>query len=331
VYDIDPSASILDENGMIHIDAYMLNTTLLNVLFFNQEIQTKLGKWLGLRVPSKIGKKGTLGYSVLVGHADNNPSMGVRWAKVDSHLIARDFSDHYGDGATDYNVVRLYMNKMYGRNIRRPSKTEWTIWFLRMMHEAGIIDGWSTTNTPPNLEDIFGKKKQKIKAAEGIFLLDGLKRMHENYSDKFPMSKKFMKAWNKGIHENTSYQAMKELIAAGTIKHTDSEQITEKKTLHLYTIINDDNKDLVKSEEEAKEEMKVRRTKKSLPEIIKERKTKGENMSKLSEWLQQEGNDDDPVDMDIMDSCDGGDWDDIEWEWDDEESELNSATKDPPS
>lgn len=335
---IDPDMDLLDEEGKIHIDAYTLDTQMINMLFFNKKIQTKLAQFIGLRVPTEnkgaLRQKGSLQRSVLVGHADNNPSMGLRWAKVDSHLIARDFSDHHNDGLCDYNVVRLYINKMYGCNMPKPSKAEWTTWFLRLMHDAGIIS--PVSHIAPDLEAIFGKQKKKIQAIESVFLLDGLKRLHANYSDELPLTKSFMKAWCKGVHPNTSYLAIKEVEKVGLIKHVNTNELSKKKSLYLYTIITDDNKDSTKSVKEKHEEVKASRKEKSLTTILKKKREAVTNdkeddmprkMSELEKWLRDDTIDPDaPSNMDEMDRIDAGGWDDIDWEDEDgNEIEVNSS------
>lgn len=248
--EVDPTEELLGEDGTIHIDAFMLDTHEINKLFFNFQIQAKIAEYLGLRVPlTAAGKagKGTLQRSILVGHADNNPSMGVRWAKGDRHIIARDFSDHYNDEEIDYNVVRLFINRMYGVNLpTRPSKTEWTVWFFRLLYETGIIKLDHIMATC-DFERIFGNSKKKIIAAESIFLLDAIKRLHARYSGEFPVSKNFMKAWCRGVHPNTSYQALKGLEEAGVIKHVDTieDEVTSYRGMYLWTIVEEHNEKAV--------------------------------------------------------------------------------------
>lgn len=290
---IDPAEELLDENGKLHIDSYILNTDTINGLFHNRQIQTTLAKFLGLKVPTINGsckfQKGSLQRSVLVGHNDESPSMGLRWAKADTHVIARDFSDHHGDGLCDYNVVRLYMNRMYGENIKKPSSAEWVTWFLRMMWDAGILDASHTMHELPDLVAIFGNQKKKIEAAKSVFLLDAIKRLHSNYSDELPLSKRFMKAWCKGVHPNTSYMAIKELEKAGIIKHTNTIELTKKKSLYLYTIITTENQYIVKSHAQKQSELEdKRKNRKSLISILDEKQSRRAQLNESQEEIEDQ-------------------------------------------
>lgn len=316
------STSGIFANGNLSVRPYTLDRDYFNDLFFNQDVQISLAEYLGLNVPpmSKHAK-GTLQRSILVGHADYNPSMGLRWTKDQSHVIARDFSDHYGDGLYDYNVVRLFMNKMYKTNVSKPSKTEWTIWFLRMLYEAGLLDV-SETMADIDLKAIFGENQnKKIKAAESILLLDALKRLHKNYSGEFPVSKKFMKGWCPDVHPHTSYLALKELVAAGVMEHTGTEKLSEKRSLYLYTVVRDEEPETTENSTEAvNDDIEID---KETGEIMSEYDNEEPvYTSALQRWLY-EADWDERVDMAEIDREDAmAAFDDVDW---DEEPDVEDS------
>ena len=138
---LDPSISLLNENGKIRIERTQISDSgFLLKLFHNQEIQKKLGKFLGLDVPT-VGET-NVQHSIFKGHVDEKPSMGVRWNSEKTHIIIRDFSNFYCDKKNnlDFNLTRLYATLKMGSLMDRPNNMEHNILFLSLLDEAGLLD-----------------------------------------------------------------------------------------------------------------------------------------------------------------------------------------------
>ncbi len=217
----DPYASILVD-GKLHVDEGMLNSNMINTLFHNREVQIKLATHLGLDLPTDT--KGSLMHSPLPGHVDNNPSFGMRWSKDGSHLICRDFSNHFSDryNQTDFNLVRLYAILKYGTNVPRLSKNEFVTWFLRMMHDSGImdVDHLKLDFYDIELSGFTPKQKQILNQFQ---LLDALKRTYEGYENSTAMSRNFGAAWCDVAHATFS-AAMKKAMEKGMVIWVNDHQ-----------------------------------------------------------------------------------------------------------
>jgi hypothetical protein len=172
-------------NGKLYLKKGELNSELVNRLFYNREIQQKLGKFLGLKqTDDRITQR-----SVFTHHQDKKPSMGVRWSKEKTYLIVRDFSLFFSkQKESDYDLVRLYTSNMYGRSYK-PTKTEFVLWFTRLLHEAGILQ----VDIKPLPEIKLTKNESKVLGA--LYTLDAYKSLYDGYSGMTTFSVSFAKAW----------------------------------------------------------------------------------------------------------------------------------------
>lgn len=216
---VDPTEKLMGVGGKekIKIGVGELDTKLINKLFHNQQIQLKLLAFLGLKRtwPSQT----TLNRSILPKHKDNRPSLGVRWHRERTHVLCHDFSNFANslDDNHDYNLVRLYICKMYNTIVYRVKPAEFSIWFLRMLYEADIID----------IDDAFKKfgrdidelNKSERKAAMSMLLLDALKSLHKNYDGSTTFADKFSSAWAK-VSVSTIGKVKKSLLNKGFITNT---------------------------------------------------------------------------------------------------------------
>lgn len=212
----DPNEKFLDKNGMLHVDEGMIDSGLINMLFHNKEIQTKLASHIGISVPSK-GHKGTVMRSLLPGHIDRNPSFGVRWNQKGTHLICRDFSNYYSDvyQQVDYNIVRLYATMKTKDNVKRLSANQFVTWFLRLMYDAGIINVDHLMQKPS--VDYSHLDKYAKDFVEGFILLDALKRTYNGYEGKTVMANSFAFAWCDTLNTHTIAKARRDAIDSGAI------------------------------------------------------------------------------------------------------------------
>lgn len=206
----DPLEKILVD-GKLPVEAGIFDTALINRLFHNIEVQSILGNFLGLRIPS-LGDK-NVQRSVIPGHEDLTPSMGVRWSKKGTHLLVRDFANYFGDvyEQNDYNVVRLYATMRYKAQAPRLKSPEFVVWFLRMLVDAGVID----------VKPL--KKKYSMpscgmpgiqKVANGIQLLDAIKQLYKGYDGSTTFSDRFASAWC-AVDPSTANRAKKYLFENG--------------------------------------------------------------------------------------------------------------------
>jgi hypothetical protein len=214
----DPTVDYLDENGKLHLDEGTLDSDKINQLFHNQEIQRRLGEFVGITLPKSF-TKGSVMRSLLPGHTDKNPSFGVRWSEDKSHLICRDFANYYADKYRniDYNVVRLYAAIKYRTNVKRLSPNEFVTWFLRMMYEAGIISVDHLLQPIHESIDLSSLDKTTMKYIEGFRLLDALKRTYKGYVGGTVMAYRFTTAW-ASISSNAIVRVKREAMNSGALR-----------------------------------------------------------------------------------------------------------------
>lgn len=212
----DPNEKLLDENGQLHVDEGMIDSNLINMMFHNKQIQTKLAEHIGLSVPKK-GTKGTVMRSLLPGHIDRIPSFGVRWNQKGTHLICRDFSNYYSDvyQQVDYNIVRLYATMKTKDNVKRLSANQFVTWFLRLMYDAGVINVDHLKQTPSVDYSHLDKNAQEF--IDGFVLLDALKRTYNGYEGKTVMANSFAFAWCDTLNTHTIAKARRDAIESGAI------------------------------------------------------------------------------------------------------------------
>lgn len=212
-YETDPTIlDKFDENGVLRLNAGELNSARINTLFHTPYVQEKLGKLLGLNVPA-CGDDRTLMRSVLPGHPDIRPSMGVRWDKWGTHILIRDFSNHFCDNYNqlDYNVVRLYSTIRYKALAPRLNPPEFVVWFLRMMVEAGILD---VTHLKKKYSVPRFGKNGVWRVAEGFLLLDAIKSLYDGYDGKSVFTDRFCAAWC-GMDPASVNRCKKSLVEGG--------------------------------------------------------------------------------------------------------------------
>lgn len=207
-----------DENGYLKLDK-PIDTDVINALFYNTEVQTRLAELMGIRVPP-VGKRG-LQRSILPTHADEHPSMGIRWNEGKTHIIIRDFSNHYADSynQVDYNVVRLYATCQYNALVPRMKPPEFVVWFLRMLVEANIIDVSARMKKYGyKYSGIASTTQAKIKVADGLLFLDAIKSLYKGYDGVTVYSDRFASAW-AGVDPSTAQSAKRWMLHVKLVNH----------------------------------------------------------------------------------------------------------------
>lgn len=212
----DPYEKILNSEGKLVLEEGQLDSRLLMRMFYNKEIQVKLCQFLGLDAPSD--ESGSINRSILPGHLDLNPSMGVRWSQEGSHLLIRDFSNHFSDKfeQTDFNLVRLYAVLRYGTNVPRLNAPEFTMWFLRMLIDSSILNIDKVKS--PIIKSTEGLTEKQLVLLESIQLLDAVKKLHSKYDGQFVAADKFTSAWS-GLPLSTCNRNKKILVERGFLLH----------------------------------------------------------------------------------------------------------------
>lgn len=213
---VAPGMSLCDSFPM-RLAPGTLTTDRLMTMLHNQEIQRKLMEFLGLRVP-KVGEA-NIQHSILPGHTDENKSMGVRWSEDQSHLIARDFSNFYGDKfeQVDYNVTRLFAVTKYGNYVPRLRGPEFVTWTIRLMIEAGVLSIDSVVQDYTKYADHLLPSEKTV--LDQFRLLDAIKRFHPNYRGETTFADKFSSAWC-GLSPSTLRRVKKTLVEEGYIEIT---------------------------------------------------------------------------------------------------------------
>lgn len=193
-----------------------MTTELFKGIFHNKEVQKRLATHMGIPVPDESTGRGVTFRSLLPTHHDGNPSMAARWVEREdggSTLIVRDFSDHYKNQKEDYNLTRLMMVQRYGKNYRRPSPTEFYVWSLRLMEEAGVVSFLSPKFNGITKHLTEGQKK----AAEGFLKLVGIKSLWKGGTKETCYSQKFAAAWT-GVSTETVNKMKAKAIKFGIIE-----------------------------------------------------------------------------------------------------------------
>lgn len=262
----DPAKKIL-EDGVLHLQEGQLNTAMVNELFHNQEIQQRLAKHLRLK-PTAVGRT-SLQNSILPNHRDQRASMGIRWSMDKTHLLIRDFSNFYCDknDNIDYNVVRLFATCNYKDNVGRMSPAEFVIWFLRLMHDAGMISVKHLMRS--YYKDTKELTDNEKKVAEEFLLLDALKRTYGGYDNTTTFALRFGAAWT-GFCINTVSKIRKNLAEKGFLGFAGTyDAYAGKRDDHffetaLYRVVTEKrvntgiitDKDVVKMQNRRKDEWK---------------------------------------------------------------------------
>lgn len=209
-YDIDESILLKYKDGKLDVGIGELNSQKINTLFHYPPIQARLAGFLGLMVPD--ANERTLMHSVLPGHPDVRPSMGVRWSADGTHILVRDFSNHFTDAYSqlDYNVVRLYATMRYKTLVPRMKAPEFVVWFLRLMVDAEIIDvsKFKKKYALPRFGDGIWK------VAAGFQLLDAIKQLYDGYDGTSTFADRFSAAWC-GVEPSAANRAKKALHEGG--------------------------------------------------------------------------------------------------------------------
>ncbi len=191
---------------------------MFNSILFNKDVQKRLASYVGVALPKNGEMFGRPFRSLLPGHTDNNPSMSSRWVRREGGgwgLIVRDFSDHNSDEKIDYNLTRIFMNVRYGKNYRKPSPTEFVVWTMKLMSEAGVID----FERPELKSEITHMTKGQKKAAQGFLDLVGLKSTWSTEEVCTCYSQKFAAAWT-GVSTETVNKMKAAAIKFGLMEKT---------------------------------------------------------------------------------------------------------------
>lgn len=205
----------------IHIKAGSLDSKRFNSIYFNKDVQKRIATHLGVILPKNGEEYGKNFRSILPTHSDNNPSMGARWVKRKNGgycLVIRDFADHQNDGKNDYNLTRVFMNIQYGRNYRVPSPTEFVVWSVKLMRDAGVID----FVTPSFSNKVKHLTKGQQKAAQGFLELVGVKSLWKGGNTETCYSQKFAAAWT-GVSTETVNKMKASAFKFGLIEKTGKD------------------------------------------------------------------------------------------------------------
>lgn len=206
------------ETGKIVLKPGDITSEKINALFHWPGIQVALAKMLGLESPESAEPR--VMRSILPGHTDLRPSMGIRWSGDNTHIIVRDFANHFSDKyqQLDYNLVRLYATIKYGALVPRMKPPEFVVWFLRMMVEAGIID---VSSFKKRYALPIGGGAVYVRVAKGFQLLDAIKQLYRGYDGQSVFSDRFCAAWC-GVEPSAGNRAKKMLVEGGYL-HIEGE------------------------------------------------------------------------------------------------------------
>lgn len=211
------SEHFIDFDGTpLQFEQGSIDSDTVNALFYNKAIQKRLANFLGLKLPKNNEKTSSSFRSIFPSHDDENPSFGSRWAESSkgNHLIIRDFSDHYQDGFTDYNVVRLYATTYKGKT-RHLSSPEFYVWFMRLLDEAGVIE-IQKPEFEGNTENLSNGEK---KVAQGFVDLMSYKSLYKNGNSETAFANKFAASWCN-VSTSMVSRAKCNLIRYGCMKKT---------------------------------------------------------------------------------------------------------------
>lgn len=210
----DPNIDYFEE-GAIKPKEGELNNEVMMRLFYNNKTQERLADYLGISVPRH--KTDTVSmHSIFPSHVDEHKSMGVRWNNTGTHLLVRDFANHYTDihCQTDYNLVRLYCVLQYKTNVPRLNGPEFTVWMMRLMVDAGLIDVEHLKVETKPTDKLHATQKEMLNSFQ---LLDAIKRSYEGYDGTSTFADKFSSAWSR-LSPSTANRTKKALAAKGLIE-----------------------------------------------------------------------------------------------------------------
>lgn len=221
----DPTEELLSGNKL-NIEEGMLDSSFINRLFHNQQIQMKLSSLLKLKT-TKVGYTSLMN-SIIPEHVDMRSSMGIRWSADKSHILVRDFSNFYADKANqvDYNLVRLFAVCKYNTNIGRLSPAEFVVWFSKMLYDAGILSIDETKQS--YYKDINKLRCTEKKVAEAFQVLDALKRMYKNYDGTSTFALKFVSAF-ANVSITSASKARKSLVDKGYLEYAGTYDAHKEK------------------------------------------------------------------------------------------------------
>lgn len=208
----DPEIDLF-KGGALKPEIGTFDNELLMAMFYNRKTQERLADYMGITVPPL---KSTVSiHSLLPGHSDSNKSMGVRWNDSGTHLLVRDFSNHYSDihNQVDYNLVRLYCVQRYNTNVPRLNGPEFTVWLMRLMVDAGLIEIDHLKTPIKSVDKLHETQKQVLTSFQ---LLDAIKRLYNGYDDTTTFADKFSSAWS-ATTPSTVNRVKKALVAKGLL------------------------------------------------------------------------------------------------------------------
>lgn len=202
---IDPTKSLLVD-GIIPVYNGFFSSETINTIFYNKEIQTILGKFIGLKLQPK--KDRITQRSIFTHHLDKKPSMGVRWSIDKNYLIVRDFAMFFSEKQheSDYDLVRLYTSIKYEKP-HNPSKSEFVLWLTRLLHESKLIN----VNIPEIPDNIELSKNERL-VLEALYTIDAYKKLHHMYDGSTVFSINFAKAWT-GVNMGNALSKIKKSLA----------------------------------------------------------------------------------------------------------------------
>lgn len=217
------STSIYDRSAVVpsgHVDFVLgqvvtpntLNSEVTMGWFHTRQVQEHLYSFM--RMPYSGFRDKTPSFkSMIPNHSDSSPSMAARWNKTGTHIIVRDFSNHYGDGAVDYNLVRLYASQQKKTRVPDLSPPEFFVWFIQMMVRSNAI----VVEFPKINVDGLKLSKAEYAVYEGVVELFTYKNLLAGFDQQTVFSTKFAEAWT-GIYPRAINSCKSKLIQAGILK-----------------------------------------------------------------------------------------------------------------
>lgn len=209
----DPNVDLF-ENGAIKLGKGEMTNERLMGIFYNKKTQMRLASFMNLPTPK--GSQTASFHSIFPSHRDENKSMGIRWNNTGTHLLVRDFANHYTDvyNQSDYNLVRLYCVTQYNTNVPRLNGPEFTVWMMRMLVDAGMLD---IDDLMVKLPDTDKLSKSQSLMLESFQLLDAIKSSYIGYSGTTTFADKFSSAWC-GLTPSTANRTKKALVSRGHLQ-----------------------------------------------------------------------------------------------------------------
>lgn len=217
-------SNFFDEKGKIIIPDGGMDGKYINAIFHTEHAQRAMARYIGVPVPPIGGR--TNFRSMFPSHTDSKPSMGARWSRDGSHLIIKDFANHYGDkyNQNDYNLTRLHVTMLYDSQAPRFKPPEFIIWTLDLLHKAKLLD--ISKHRKSYHKSLSSYKKTSIKKIAERFLdLDALKSLYVGYEGETTFSYRFAAAWT-GYSYSTVSRCRMELINDGFIRITGKYDCT---------------------------------------------------------------------------------------------------------